>query len=229
MVATNPQYERIVLHTATHSAREKLSSLTRWDGIEATGGSWHFIVNDASPASSDESRATAPGTEFVQLFTHYQRRLFLYILSHVSNPIDAEEILQEANVVIWRKSAQFREGTNFLAWVSQIANFEVMKYRARRKRNKLYFSDEFLETVSKEALERSDEFEQRRVALVECLAKLRPKDRDLIQQRYAPGERGKRLAAELGRPANSVYQTLGRIRRVLMECIQRRVADESAK
>ena len=103
-----------------------------------------------------------------------------------------------------------------------------MKYRARRKRNKLYFSDEFLETVSKEALERSDEFEQRRVALVECLAKLRPKDRDLIQQRYAPGERGKRLAAELGRPANSVYQTLGRIRRVLMECIQRRVAEESA-
>ena len=186
-------------------------------------------MNDAAPESKNETLAVAPGTEFVQLFTHHQRRLFLYILSQVSNTIDAEEILQEANVVIWSKSAQFREGTNFLAWVSQIANFEVMKYRARRKRNRLYFSDEFLETVSKEALERSDEFEQRRVALVECLAKLRPKDRDLIEQRYAPGERGKRLAEQLGRPANSVYQTLGRIRRVLMECIQRRITEETSR
>lgn len=190
---------------------------------------WHFIVNDVAPESRNETPAVAPGTEFVQLFTHHQRRLFLYILSQVANSIDAEEILQEANVVIWSKSAQFREGTNFLAWVSQIANFEVMKYRARRKRNRLYFSDEFLETVSKEALERSDEFEQRRVALVECLAKLRSKDRDLIEQRYAPGERGKRLAEQLGRPANSVYQTLGRIRRVLMECIQRRITEETSK
>ncbi len=186
-------------------------------------------MNDAAPESKDESPTVAPSTGFVQLFTQHQRRLFLYILSQVANTIDAEEVLQEANVVIWSKSSHFREGTNFLAWISQIANFEVMKYRARRKRNRLYFSDEFLETVSKEALERSDEFEQRRVALVECLAKLRPKDRDLIEQRYAPGERGKRLAEQLGRPANSVYQTLGRIRRVLMECIQRRMTEETTK
>ncbi len=90
------------------------------------------------------------------------------------------------------------------------------------------FSDEFLETVSKEALERSDELEQRRAALVECLKKLRPKDRELIQQRYTPGERGKHLAEQIGRPANSVYQSLGRIRRVLMDCIQRRLTAGTA-
>jgi RNA polymerase sigma-70 factor (ECF subfamily) len=28
----------------------------------------------------------------------------------------------------------------------------------------------------------------------------------------------------LGRPANSVYQSLGRIRRVLLECVRRRMA-----
>jgi RNA polymerase sigma-70 factor, ECF subfamily len=186
-------------------------------------------VNDTVPDSNGELPAAATGTEFVQLFTHHQRRLFLYILSQVSNPIDAEEVLQETNVVIWSKSGQFREGTNFLAWVSQIANFEVMKFRAKRKRDKLYFSDDFLETVSRDALERVDEFEFRRAALVECLAKLRPKDRELIQLRYSPGECGKRLAEDLGRPANSVYQTLGRIRRTLMECIQRRVANEATK
>jgi RNA polymerase sigma-70 factor (ECF subfamily) len=162
--------------------------------------------------ASAAQHPSAPSAEFVQLFTHHQRRLFLFILSQIPNPIEAEEVQQETNVVIWSKFSQFRPGTNFLAWVSQIANFEVMQ-----------FSDEFLETVSKEALERSDELEERRNALIECIQKLRPRDRELIQQRYAPGEKGKHLAEQIGRPANSVYQSLGRIRRALMECIQRRL------
>ena len=173
--------------------------------------------------TSTAQHPLAPSAEFVQLFTHYQRRLFLFILSQIPNPIEAEEVQQETNVVIWSKFSQFRPGTNFLAWVSQIANFEVMKYRSRKKRDRMQFSDEFLETVSKEALERSDELEERRTALIECIQKLRPRDRELIQQRYAPGEKGKHLAEQIGRPANSVYQSLGRIRRALMECIQRRL------
>ena len=163
----------------------------------------------------------------MQLFTHHQRRLFLYILSQVGNPVEAEEILQETNVVIWSKYSQFQPGTNFLAWVSQIANFEVMKSRTRRKREKLVFSDDFLQTVAQASLERSEQLESRRAALVECIQKLRPKDRDLIKQRYAPGERGKHLAEQIGRPANSVYQSLGRIRRTLLECIQRMAIAEA--
>lgn len=75
-------------------------------------------------------------------------------------------------------------------------------------------------------VEQVDELESRRLALKHCLGKLRDKDRDLIESRYAPGERGKDLASQIGRPANSVYQSLGRIRRTLMECIQRQLAVE---
>lgn len=151
-------------------------------------------MSDVAPHPADDARPVAPSGEFVQLVTRHQRRLFLYILSQVPNVIEAEDVLQETHAIIWSKFSQFHEGTNFLAWVSQIANFEVMKQRTRKKRSRLYFSDEFLETVSREALERSDEFEQRRSALVECLAKLRAKDRKLIEQRYAPGEKGKHVA-----------------------------------
>ncbi len=45
----------------------------------------------------------APADEFVQLFTKWQRRLFLFILAQVPNLVEAEEILQETNLVIWRK------------------------------------------------------------------------------------------------------------------------------
>ena len=181
---------------------------------------------DVHDSGDRQSSGASPDSEFVQLFTHHQRRLFLYILSQVGNPVDAEEILQETNVVIWTKNSRFQPGTNFLAWVSQIANFEVMKYRTRRKREKLIFSDEFLQSIAQTSLERSEELERRRVALADCLNALRPKDRELIQKRYAPGERGNRLAEEIGRPVNSVYQSLGRIRRSLLECVQQRLLAE---
>ena len=103
--------------------------------IIATTG--HDALLGSGPASASEpvrERSGEPGSEFVQLFTHHQRRLFLYILSQVHNPVEAEEVLQETNVVIWSKSSRFQQGTNFLAWVSQIANFEFLKHRARKRR-----------------------------------------------------------------------------------------------
>ena len=184
-------------------------------------------VNESETSAVEQVVAGTPSPEFVQLFTQYQRRLFLYILSQVPNPIEAEEVQQETNVVIWSKFAQFRSGTNFPAWVSQIANFEVMKYRTRKKREKLHFSDEFLQTVAEASLQRSEELETRRAALFDCLKRLRAKDRELIEQRYAPGERGKHLAEQIGRPANSVYQSLGRIRRALLDCVEKQLTAEA--
>ena len=164
--------------------------------------------------------------EFLQLFTMNQRRLYLHILSQVPQTADAEEILQNTNIVLWKKFEQFRSGTSFLAWACQVAHFEVLKYRDRQRRDKLMFSDEFIRTVAKEAIENAELLESRRRALAYCLSKLRAKDRELIQKRYAPGVGGKGIAELLGRPVNSVYQSLGRIRRTLIECINRRLAVE---
>jgi RNA polymerase sigma-70 factor, ECF subfamily len=180
--------------------------------------------NDLAPSSDYEVAHALPSEEFVQLFTKSQRRVFLYILAQVSNPVEAEEILQETNMVIWNKCRTFEVGTNFLAWACRIASYEVLKYRDRQRRDKLVFSDEFIEQIAEEAVENSDELERRRLALMQCLSKLKPKDRELIQQRYARGENGKSVAKVLGRPVNSIYQSLGRIRRSLFECINRRLA-----
>lgn len=187
----------------------------------------------APPPPSDDAVEAfghgGPSADFVQLFTRSQRRIYLFILSQVQSPAQAEEILQETNVIVLAKHGQFQPGTNFLAWACQIANYEILKFRTRRRREKLIFNDDVLQLVAAEALARSDELESRRTALMECLGKLRPRDRELIQTRYAPGHTGKEVAADLGRPPNSVYQSLGRIRRTLWECIQRRLAAEAAR
>jgi RNA polymerase sigma-70 factor (ECF subfamily) len=174
----------------------------------------------------DHSTAAAPTEEFVQQFTKAQRPLYLYILSQTGNVQSAEEILQETNLVIWAKMNQYISGTNFLGWTRQIATFEILKHRQRFRRDKLTFSDAFLAAVAEESAARSSEVERRREALQHCLEKLSVADRELIEQRYQPGASGKDLARALGRPANSVYQSLGRIRRSLLDCIQRQLSAE---
>jgi len=182
-------------------------------------------ITTESSADGSESGTTlvAPREEFIKLFTRYQRRVFLFILSQVPNPVDAEEIHQETNVIIWRKFDRFELGTNFLAWSCQIANYEVLKYRQRQRRDRHLFSDEFVRQVASDAVEQADELEQRRQHLAVCLSKLKSHDLELIQQRYASGESGKSVAELIGRPINSVYQSLSRIRRTLLECVNRQI------
>ncbi|MCC7420758.1 MAG: sigma-70 family RNA polymerase sigma factor [Planctomycetaceae bacterium] len=190
------------------------------------------LVTDSSesiPESGETpTRAIVPDPQFVQEFTRSQRQIYLYILSQVPSPVDADEILQETNLVIWRKVDRFQLGTNFLAWAYQIAGLEVLKFRERRHRDRLRFSEEFIERVADEVEGVSDQLEARRLAMLACIEKLRPADRELIEERYSTGENGLSVARKKGRPANSVYQSLGRIRRALLECITRRLAAEGS-
>lgn len=149
--------------------------------------------------------------------------MYLFILAQIPRPNDAEEILQNTNVVIWSKCDRFEPGTNFVAWAMKIASLEVLKFRQRHARDKLQFSDEFVSRVAAAIEEEADLLDRRRRALASCMKKLRPDDRELIQQRYAPGGSGKSVAEALRRPANSVYQSIGRIRQALLECIERQL------
>ena len=188
------------------------------------------VVQNTNQTDGIETTGTgrpAPSAEFVQLFTQTQRRLYLCILAQVPSVSDSEEILQNTNLVIWSKCNRFTLGTSFFAWASQIATYEVLKHRQRFSRDKLQFNDDFVQAVAGEVEEYSHDLELRRQALESCLKRLRPTDRELIHQRYQPGESGKHLAENLERPANSVYQSLGRIRRQLLDCINRRLSVEA--
>ena len=54
---------------------------------------------------------------------------FISTPSRYCPPLDAEDVLQEANLVLWRKFDQYQEGTNFFAWACQIIRYEVLKYQ----------------------------------------------------------------------------------------------------
>ncbi len=163
--------------------------------------------------------------EFMRLFAQHQRRLYIYLLSLVANPADAEELLQETNLILWSKFGAFEPGSNFGAWAARVAYFEALKYRERRG-DLRPLGEEFLRHVATHSEQISELLELRSEALVHCLEKLPPRDRELITRRYAPGVDGQTLAKELRRPIRSVYKSITRIRKQLLDCINRRVTTE---
>lgn len=187
-------------------------------------------VSTDSPVTGVSGSGFPPGPpdDFVRQFTQVQRSLYLFILPLVSSTADADEVLQETNVVILTKWRQFEAGTHFLAWCRAIARLEVFRFRRSRHHRVHLLGDDVIELLANQAEEAPPDLDLRRQALTECLGKLRAPDRELIQQRYAPGMTGDDVAHQLGRPANSVYQSIGRVRRVLLECIRRRLATGGA-
>lgn len=185
-------------------------------------------MTSPQPDPKPQNAPSGPDEEFVRLFTQAQRALYLSILPLVHSPADAEEVLQEANIVILGKWTQFTPGSNFLAWCRAIARLEVFRFRRRNFHRVQLLDDDVMQLIADKIEEEPVDAERDRRILVECLGKLREQDRDLIRRRYAAGATGDQVANQLGRPANSVYQSLGRIRRLLLECMRRRLASAGA-
>jgi len=80
----------------------------------------------------------------VQLLTAEQGRLFSFIYSLLPDPDRARDVLQETNLLIWRKSDEFVEGTNFRAWTSKIAHFKVLSHLRGMERDRHLFDEDLI-------------------------------------------------------------------------------------
>lgn len=172
---------------------------------------------------SDRERRDA----FARLFAQHDRWLFAYLVSLLGNAAHAEEVFQEVCVVLWREYETFELGTNFVKWVSVIAHNQVHRFRRQQRRIGPQLSDAAVDLLAQDAIERVDLLDSRRDALRRCLEKLPDKDRHLVRHCYSDSRATfKTIAQALGRPVNTVYKALNRIRKVLYECIERTLTVE---
>ena len=177
-----------------------------------------------NPARKDHEGRDA----FARLFAQHDRWLFAYLVSLLGNPAHAEEVFQEVCVVLWRENETFQLGTDFVKWVSVIAHHQVHRFRRQERRVGPQLSDAAVDLLAEDAVERAGLLESRRDALRNCLQKLSNKDRQLVQHCYSDTRMSfKGVAENLGRPANTVYKALNRIRKSLYECIERKLSAEA--
>jgi len=88
---------------------------------------------------------------FARLFAQHDRWLFSYLVILLGSPADAEEVFQEVCVVLWREHEKFQLGTNFVSWVSVIANNQVHRFRAKNKRKNFPIDERLLGDVASPA------------------------------------------------------------------------------
>lgn len=161
---------------------------------------------------------------FMTVLMANQRRLYQYVHVLLPRQQDAEDVMQNTLLVLWEKFDQFDAATSFYAWASRVAYLEVRNYRRRNNRLVTVLDEGVFEQISTEVAARQDLFEARREAMDRCAERLNLLDRELINLRYVPGATVKDIARRLGRPANSVSKSLGRIRQTLWDCINQEIA-----
>ncbi|MBI1375078.1 MAG: sigma-70 family RNA polymerase sigma factor [Phycisphaera sp.] len=163
--------------------------------------------------------------QFVADLIQVQPRLVGYVLAIVPDRNAAADIVQEASMVMWQKRGEFTPGSNFGAWACTVARYQALAYRRNRMRDRHQFSDTFAESLADEGVSAGDQIHDRRRALRDCMAKLPAGQRDLLDRRYSDNQSVTDIAETLGRPVSSLYQTLHRIRAVLMTCVRQTLAE----
>lgn len=162
--------------------------------------------------------------EYVRLITKHQSALYAYILSIHPNRAAAEDILQETNLVLWKRMDDLNEGASFQAWAFRIAYFQTMRYLKTRKRQSwLVFDDDMTAEIAEEAEEKQSGFEDKRQALRQCLSKLKRGDVTMLRLRYEENASLKDIGRQLDRTEGALKQVYLRIRRSLKQCIQHRL------
>jgi RNA polymerase sigma-70 factor, ECF subfamily len=158
--------------------------------------------------------------EFLSLYAAAQRRIYAYIRAQVLSSADADDVLQDATTVLWRKFEQYEPGSDFVRWACRVARLEVLAYHRHRRRLRAVFSDEVVDAVAETVLELSETAAARAEALDDCVELLPPRDRTLLDLKYQASQNVKQIASAICRTESAVYKALQRIHEDLFDCVE---------
>lgn len=164
---------------------------------------------------------------FIRNFTACQAKLRGLVLGLSPTRSDADDVLQEVNLALWRKRHTYDPNRDFLNWACGFALREVRSFRKKSARDRLWFNDSAIECLA-ESWEPSKQNEgDRRDALSLCLEKLGPDERQCISQYYGEQLTGPEIAKTSDRPVSTVYKVLTRARQALRTCVKRTMSQTS--
>ncbi|QDV49699.1 RNA polymerase sigma factor [Gimesia fumaroli] len=166
--------------------------------------------------------------EYVALIAGSQPVLRGLLVALIRRAADVDDVLQETNTVLWRKRNEYDWDREFLPWSCRIAQLQALAFFKRVKNDgQAVFDEQTLEQIAAVATRRAVEAKSHAEALAYCMEKLHPEHRQLVESRYCDAMPVNQIASEAGRTADAVSMTLYRIRKTLMECIQKTVAQEA--
>ena len=155
--------------------------------------------------------------------------LLSFIQLLVADTHAAEDVLQDVSALAITKSDEIKSEHHLLLWLRKSARFKAMNFNSKRKNQAMLFDSAVLDLIEQdwpmhENASSSDTMD----ALQQCLGKLSPYSRSIIDSRYRDGHTGDKLAQSVGRKTASVYVQLSRIHNALADCVRQQLAEGQA-
>jgi RNA polymerase sigma-70 factor (ECF subfamily) len=144
---------------------------------------------------------------FAALFDHFAPRLKGFIMRAGTGSGQAEEIVQDVMLTVWRKADQFDpRKAQVSAWVYQIAKnrqIDVLRKENRPVPEELK-PDELRDANNEPDVSQILAVEQEADQLKQAIAKLKPDQRDMIEKAYLGELTHQEIKAQTGLPLGTI-------------------------
>jgi RNA polymerase sigma factor (sigma-70 family) len=130
---------------------------------------------------SDESRNYG----FNLLVRKYQERIYWHIRKMVIDHDDADDLVQDTFLKVWKNIGSFRQDAQLYTWIYRIATNECLNF-LRKKRSKFFLPINDVEHELSRKLESSDSIDgsEIQIKLQKALLKLPDKQRLVFNMKY---------------------------------------------
>jgi RNA polymerase sigma-70 factor (ECF subfamily) len=165
---------------------------------------------------------------FIDQVREHQARLRASIRALGVRAEAVDDIAQDVFVIAWQKMTDFGPGGDFGLWVIEIARRLVANERRKEARQRRILAGEVTDRLLQISAETDGPMEQlardeELGALQTCLEGLPSNSRQMIRWRYFDQFTPGAIAGLVGLTPNNVRQSLLRLRRVLLQCVEKRL------
>jgi RNA polymerase sigma-70 factor (ECF subfamily) len=141
----------------------------------------------------------------------------------------AQDVVQNAFVVVAQKCDDFEEGTSMIAWCRTIVRLQVLTH-IRKNAREWSVEDRVLQEAMEAAFSKhqtSSESRFRLDCLHECLSQLPQQARELIRLRYEENAAYSEIGETVSMALEAVRKKLFRSKQQLADCVRLRMGRES--
>jgi len=159
---------------------------------------------------------------FADLFAATRKDVRIFLSAHASSVDMVDEVLQAVFVVCYEKLHVYEPRGTFVPWLKGIAKNLLLKELHQRSRY-LVAENDALESLILEdgmtSLEQQSRREDSIQRLENCLSKLTPRSRELIEEKYTRQAPIVKMAKSFQKSESWIAVTLFRIREALRTCM----------
>jgi RNA polymerase sigma-70 factor (ECF subfamily) len=164
--------------------------------------------------------------EIVKGAFQHREALLSHAFALLRDWVRAEDVVQDAFIVVMNKWTEFRPGSSLFLWVRQIVHFKALEAARARKLSPM--EEELLARVAASMQrgvdeEIADRQRLRRQALQRCMSHLDSKSAGLLAGFYTESLSCESLAQLQRRSVNAIRLALVRLRKQLHDCVARQM------